>query len=306
MSETPRPHRCGFVTLIGRPNVGKSTLLNRLLGEKVAAVSPRPQTTRNRIPGVLTRPDAQIVLVDTPGIHRAKGALNRYMVDVAEEAMRTNDAVALLIEAGIGPNGQVGISDIDREILEQLGAVKVPVFLVINKIDRIEKPILLPVIDAWRQQFDFAQIHPVSALKGDGVDALVDGFVEVLPEAPAIYPPDVFTDLPERFIGAELIREKLFQLLEQELPYAVAVTIERWQERSHDNLVVIEAVVHVERDSQKAIVIGKGGTMIKRVGEAARHDLEGLLGTRVHLSLFVRVERGWTKSPDGLRKLGYE
>jgi GTP-binding protein Era len=293
------------VTLIGRPNVGKSTLLNRLLGEKVAAVSPRPQTTRNRIPGVLTRPDAQIVLVDTPGIHRAKGALNRYMVDVAHEAMRTNDAVALLIEAGIGPNGQVGISEVDREILKQLAEVKVPVFLVINKIDRIEKPLLLPVIDAWRQ-LEFAQIHPVSALKGEGIDALVDGFVDVLPEAPAIYPPDVFTDLPERFIGAELIREKLFQLLEQELPYAVAVTIDRWQERSADNIVVIEAVIHVERDSQKAIVIGKGGAMIKKVGETARHDLEGLLGTRVHLSLFVRVERGWTRSPDGLRKLGYE
>jgi GTP-binding protein Era len=304
MPETP--HRCGFVTLIGRPNVGKSTLLNRVLGEKLAAVSSRPQTTRNRIPGVLTLPDAQIVFVDTPGIHHAKSALNRYMVDVAEEAMRTNDAVALLIEAGVGPDMKVGISDVDRGILRQLADVSRPVFLVINKIDRIAKPTLLPIIDAWRQEFEFAHIIPLSALTGEGVDAFVDELVKVLPEGPPLYPADIITDLPERFIAAELIREKLFLELEKELPYSVAVTIDRWQERAHENLVVIEAVIHVERDSQKAIVIGRGGAMIKQVGQTARHDLERLLGTRVHLNLFVRVERGWTRTPDGLRKLGYE
>lgn len=306
MAETRAHHRCGFVALVGRPNVGKSTLLNRLLGEKLAAVSPRPQTTRNRIPGVLTRPDAQIIFVDTPGIHQARGALNRYMVDIAREALAGNDVVALLVEAGAGPDHEVAIGERNREIVRQLAETGRPVFLVINKIDRVPKPSLLPIIDAWRTEHDFAEIVPVSARTGEGVDALVDTLVEYLPEGPPLYPPDVITDLPERFVAAELIREKLFRALEKELPYSVAVTVERWRDRTREGVVEIDAVVHVERESQKGIVIGKGGAMLKKIGTAARHELERLLGARVHLHLFVRVEPGWTRTPGGLRKLGYE
>ncbi|MCA9544412.1 MAG: GTPase Era, partial [Myxococcales bacterium] len=215
-------HRCGFVTLIGKPNVGKSTLLNQLLGEKLAITSNRPQTTRNRIPGVLTRPDAQLVFIDTPGVHRAKRALNQYMVDVATEAMWETDAVVLLVEAGVGDDLQVGISDIALELLAQLKERSKPVFLVINKIDRIEKPNLLPIIAAYSALHDFEAVVPLSALRGENVDGLVDALVRVLPEGPALYPADALTDLPERFIAAELIREKLFRNLGQEVPYSTA------------------------------------------------------------------------------------
>ncbi len=298
-------HRCGFVTLVGKPNVGKSTLLNRVLGEKIAITSSRPQTTRNRIPGVLSRPDAQLVFIDTPGVHRANRALNQYMVDVANEAMWETDAVVLIVEAGTGPEFAVGVSDITHEMLAQLAERDTPVFLIINKIDRVTPLELLPVIDAYRQLFDFKALIPISALKGDGIEPLLTALVEVLPEGPALYPADALTDLPERFIAAEIIREKLFRTLGQEVPYSTAVSIERWRDRSSDGMVEIQAVIHVERDSQKGIVIGKGGRMIKTIGTQAREDLQRLLGSRVHLELFVRVDKGWTRSPEQLRKLGY-
>lgn len=309
MSETPAPdraHRFGFVTLIGRPNVGKSTLLNQILGEKLAIISHRPQTTRNRIPGVLTRPDAQVVLIDTPGLHRAERALNAYMVEVAHEALWQTDAVALIVEAGIGKQDEVGIGETVESLLPQLTELGKPVVLVLNKIDRIDKPRLLPIIGAWREVFPFTAIVPISALTGDGVDALVGELVKVMPEGPALYAEDALTDLPERFIAAELIREKLFHRLEAEVPYSTAVTIESWADRSRAGAVDIEAVIHVERESQKGIVIGKGGQMIKTIGTQARLDLERLLGTRVNLRLFVRVEKAWTQTPGSLRKLGYE
>lgn len=299
------PHRSGFVTLIGQPNVGKSTLLNRLLGQKLAITSNRPQTTRNRIPGVLTRGDAQIVLVDTPGLHDARRALNSFMVDVAHDAMWETDAVALLVEAGISKAGRVGISDLVRDLLATLGESGKPVFLVLNKIDRIETPQLLPIIDAWKDVHPFAGIVPVSALKGHNLDGLVDALVGVLPEGPPLYPEDALTDLPERFIAAEIIREKAFRLLGEEVPYAIAVTIEEWQDRSMAGRIHIGALIHVERESQKSIVIGRGGRMIKDIGTRARRDLERMLGTAVDLRLFVRVEKGWTRSARGLRKLGY-
>lgn len=300
------PHRCGFVTLVGQPNVGKSTLLNRLLGQKLAITSNRPQTTRNRIPGVLTRDDAQIVLVDTPGLHAARRALNSFMVDVAHDALWETDAVALLVEAGIGRDGEVGVSDIVRELLDKLAEGKKPVFLVLNKIDRIEKPQLLPIIAAWSEAFPFAAIIPVSAQKGDGMAALVDAFVGALPEGPPLFPPDALTDLPERFVAAEMVREKAFRLLGEEVPYSIAVTIEDWQDRSMAGRIHIGALIHVERESQKSIVIGKGGQMIKQIGIRARQDLERMLGTPVDLRLFVRVEKGWTRSEGALRKLGYD
>ncbi|MBU0554148.1 GTPase Era [Myxococcota bacterium] len=298
-------HRCGFITLVGRPNVGKSTLLNRLLGEKIAITSPRPQTTRNRIPGVLTRPDAQLIFVDTPGLHHAKRALNRFMVEVAEAALWDTDVVVVMVESGVGGDGAVGISPLIRETLEKLQARQKRTFIVPNKIDRIPRDQLLPVMATYAE-FDFAEILPVSAQSGDGVDRLLDVLASALPEGPALYPADALTDLPERFIAAEMIREKLFLSLEDELPYSTAVTISSWKDMSSRGAVEIEATVHVERESQKGIVIGKGGQMIKRVGTAARLDLSQLLDTQVHLTLFVRVDKRWTHNESSLRKMGYE
>ncbi|MFN3197005.1 MAG: GTPase Era [Bradymonadia bacterium] len=298
--------KCGFVTLLGRPNAGKSTLLNRILGEKVAITSHRPQTTRNRIPGVLTREADQMIFIDTPGIHHAERALNTYMVDIAHNSIADVDVIALLIEvkAKVAEEGLIG--EVEAKVLERLAEVNKPVFLVLNKIDRIDKMLLLPMIDQVRDAYPFTEIVPISALKGDGVEILVESLAQQMPESPALYPEDALTDLPERFIVAEIVREKLFQLLEREVPYATAVTIETWQDRSDDNLTEIQAVIHVERDSQKSIVIGRGGQMIKEIGTRARRDIERLLGTRVHLKLFARVEKGWTRNASSMRKLGYE
>lgn len=298
--------RCGFVALVGRPNVGKSTLLNALLGEKLAITSPRPQTTRNRIPGILTRADAQIIFIDTPGIHNAKGALHRYMNNVAREAFAQSDVVMLLAEAEVSAEGRVSISELDRQIVAELAQVGRPVLLVLNKIDRIEKPLVLPLIDAWRTLHEFREIVPISALRNDGVEYLVDTLVKHLPESGRLYAEDELTELPARFLAAELIRERLFHELDQELPYATAVTIESWRQRGSDGLTYIDAVIHVERDSQKGIVIGKGGAMLKTIGTEARKGIESMLGGPVHLKLFVRVEARWTDTDVALRKLGYE
>lgn len=303
---SPPPGRCGFITLVGRPNVGKSTLLNRMLGQKIAITSSRPQTTRNRIPGVLTRDDAQIIFIDTPGIHRAGRALNQFMNEVAQSAIFDTDAVALLIEAGVAPDGSVGISDVARDIVEKTKAAGKPAFLIVNKIDRIQRDQLLPIIDAWRQLHDFTEIVPISATKGDNVDRLVDLFAAAVPEGPPLYPADALTDLPERFLAAEIVREKLFRALSQEVPYSIAVTIESWRDLHRQGRVDIQAIIHVERDSQKGIVIGKGGRMIKQIGVQARKALEQLLDCQVNLALFVRVDAGWTRSVASLRKMGYE
>jgi len=283
--------------------VGKSTLLNRMLGQKIAITSERPQTTRNRIPGVLTRPDAQLVFLDTPGVHRPHRALNQHMVEVATGSLGDADVVALLVEAGIGPDGTVGISDIVTEMLGMMG--EKPVILVLNKIDRRTRDQLLPIIDAWQKVHPFKEIVPVSALEGDNVERLLDVLVTYLPEGPALYPEDTLTELPERFFAAEIIREKVFRQLGQELPYSVAVSIETWTDRAQEGAIEIAAVIHVERESQKAIVIGKGGQQIKQLGTMARQDLERFFETRVHLSLFVRVDPDWTRSPGALKRLGF-
>ena len=277
-----------------------------MLGQKLAITSPRPQTTRNRIPGVLTRDDVQLIFIDTPGIHRASRALNTFMVDVATEAMWETDAIALLVEAGIGPEDEVGMSPIVENLLAQLAKREAPVFLILNKIDRVDTPKLLPIIDAWQHRYPFAGIIPVSALKGDGVEHVIEVLGSVMPEGPFLYPEDALTDLPERFIASELVREQLFRQLKQEIPYSVAVTIESWREKMRVGLVEIDAVIHVERDSQKGIVIGKGGQTLKRVGTQARKALESMLGSKVMLKLFVRVEPAWTRSTQQMRKLGYE
>lgn len=299
------PFRCGFVTLIGAPNVGKSTLLNALVGEHLAITSRRPQTTRNRIPGVYTREDAQIIFIDTPGLHQGKSALNRYMDHIAQDALSDTDIVALLIEAGVGPELQVGVSTVARMVLEALRPRQQRVFLIINKMDRIPRDHLLPIIDAYQDIYPFEQIIPISALKRQNIESLADTLAASLPEGPALYPDDLLTDLPERFFAAEIVREKLFRRLDQEVPYSTAVTIDAWRDQGERG-VFIDATIHVERDSQKGIVIGKGGGQLKEIGTQARQQLERLLNTRVHLKLFVRVEPRWTRSDRSIRKLGYE
>jgi GTP-binding protein Era len=291
--------RSGFVAIIGRPNVGKSTLLNRIVGEKIAITSPKAQTTRNRILGIQNLPDAQLLFVDTPGIHAASSPLNRYMVDQARSAALDVDVVLWLVEADRPV-------DDDPMIPRLLRKSARPVLLVINKIDTVPREQLLPLIDAYKDICDFSAIVPLSALTGDGVDALLEGLPELLPEGPRYYPDDQLTDVPERFIVAEMVREQILMHTRDEVPYGVAVVVERFQENPARNMVGIDAVIHVERDSQKRILVGKGGSMIRRIGQAARGEIERLLGVKVHLELFVHVQKNWTSSGRLLKQFGYE
>ncbi|MHC1741940.1 MAG: GTPase Era [Syntrophobacteraceae bacterium] len=293
-------HRCGYVALIGAPNAGKSTLLNQLLQEKISITASKPQTTRNRIMGVLTRPTSQMILVDTPGIHQARDTFNRTMVDYALEALKDVDLICFLIEP------QAAQRDINRQIVKHLRACSAPVILVVNKVDLLaDKSRLLPIIDEYRQQLDFAAVVPLSALSGDGTDRLIQELELRLPEGPPFYPEDTLTDLSERFLVAELIREKVFHLAQQEVPYAVAVTIDQFKEESKAKGTTIEATIHVERSSQKAIIIGKGGKMLKEIGIQARRDIEHLLDRHVYLGLFVRVQKNWRQDRRMLMELGY-
>ena len=301
MSETAAiPFRSGFVSIIGRPNVGKSTLLNRILGEKIVITSEKPQTTRNRIHGIHSLPDAQIVFIDTPGIHEARSPLNRYMVDTAIASLKGADAVLLLVEA-TSPAGT-------REslILENLKDVEVPVFLVINKIDLVAKESLLPLIDSYSRVRSFHAVIPLSAVTGNGVERLVKAVQDVLPEGPRYFPDDILSDVPERFIVAEMVREKVFRLTHDEIPYSVAVVVDSFKEREDGSLISISATINVERDSQKGIIIGRKGEMLKRIGSQARLDIERLVGTKVFLELFVRVSRQWTEDKRMLKEFGYE
>jgi GTP-binding protein Era len=300
--------RSGFAAIVGRPNVGKSTLLNRVLGEKVAIVTPKPQTTRTRLLGVVNRDDAQLVLVDTPGIHRPRGKLNEAMVRTALAAIGDVDVVLALAEAG-RPHPD------DRLVLDALAATPRPKLLAVNKIDEVpSKEALIPMLDGLSRTGDFAEVVPISALTGENVDRLVELLIARLPEGPRYFPPDTLTDQTERQLAAELIREQLMLQTEQELPYATAVVVDDWREDPVEDpkpgepsrFVRISATIHVERESQKGIVIGKGGQRIKSVGTAARAGLEALLGARVFLELFVRVQRNWTRDPRRLREFGYE
>lgn len=300
-SEAATPlHRCGYVALVGAPNAGKSTLLNQLLQEKISITASKPQTTRNRILGVLTRPASQIILVDTPGIHQARDTFNRTLVAYALETLKEVDLICFLID----PEG--ARREINREIVGHLGKCSAPLILVVNKIDLLsDKSRLLPIIDEYRHQLDLAAVVPLSALTGDGTDRLIQEVEARLPEGPPQFPEDYLTDLPERFLVAELIREKVFHLAQKEVPYAVAVTIDTFQEGSRSKGATIEATIHVERDSQKAIIIGKGGRMLKEIGVQARRDIEALLGRHVYLGLFVRVQRNWRQDRRMLLELGY-
>jgi len=290
----------GTVAILGRPNVGKSTLLNRIVGEKLAIVTPKPQTTRNRIAGVYNHERGQIVFIDTPGVHGARKQLNRFMVQEALGVIPDVDAALLLVEAGSNSPG-----DAEDEILHALAAARRPVVLGINKVDSMgDRSALLPALERWGQRPELRALVPISAKRGTNVDRLVGELWALLPEGPPLYGPDMLTDRTERFLAAELIREQLFLSLRQEVPYAVAVVIDSWQERASD--VVIGASIVVERDSQRAIVLGKGGAMIRDVGTRARAGISELLQRPAHIKLHVKVHPDWTASTEALASYGYK
>jgi len=289
--------RSGYVSIIGRPNVGKSTLLNNILGQKIAIVTERPQTTRNRLVGIRTLPDAQIIFIDTPGIHDPKHLLGRRMVKAAQDVLKEIDLVLFMID----PEQAVAK---DKEILALLRDSGSPVFLLINKIDRIKKNELLPLIETYRSLFAFREILPVSAQSGEGVDTVIEKVKEILPAGPKYYPDDMLTDQIERFMATEIIREKIMLKTSEEIPHSVAVEVLQWKERE-DGLVAISANIYVEREGQKGIIIGKNGALLKMIGTNARHDIERLLGTKVFLQLWVKVRSGWRDDTRALKELGY-
>ena len=292
--------KSGFVTLIGRPNVGKSTLMNCLIGQKIAITSKKPQTTRNRIQTVYTDENkGQIVFLDTPGIHKAKNKLGEYMVNVAERTLNEVDVVLWLVE----PTNYIGAGE--QHILEKLRRVKTPVILVINKTDMVKKEEILSYIDTYRKEYDFAEIVPLSALRGDNTDILVDLIFKYLPYGPMFYDEDTITDQPERQIVAELIREKALHALSEEIPHGIAVTIERMKEREHGGIIDIDATIICERDSHKGIIIGKGGSMLKKIGTNARFEIERLLDSKVNLKLWVKVKKDWRDSDFLIKNFGY-
>lgn len=291
--------KSGFVTLIGRPNVGKSTLMNHLIGQKIAITSDKPQTTRNRIQTVFTDERGQIIFLDTPGIHKAKNKLGEYMVNVAEHTMSEVDVILWLVE----PSTFIGAGE--RHIAEQLQKVKTPVILVINKIDTVKnQDEILKFIDAYKDICNFAEIVPVSALKGKNTDLVTELIFKYLPEGPQFYDEDTVTDQPMRQIAAELIREKALRLLNDEIPHGIAVTIEKMTERKN-GLIDIEANIVCERDSHKGIIIGKGGAMLKKIGTAARVEIENLMDTKVNLQLWVKVRKEWRDSELYMKNYGY-
>jgi GTPase len=291
--------KTGFVSFIGRPNAGKSTLLNRLVGSKLAIVSDKPQTTRTRILGVRNYPDAQVVFLDTPGIHRPLHRMNVRMVDTAIEAMREVDVVGLVVDAS-EPQGKG-----DQFVLDLVKDVKVPLFLVLNKIDRIKKSRLLPLIEQFARDGRFAEIVPVSAFTGENVDRLERAIIERMPEGEALYPEDYLTDQPERFFAAEIVREKLLQYTHAEIPFSSAVVIDKFEEPTgKDDILRLYCTIVVDRESQKPIVVGKGGDMVKKIGVAAREELERFFSTKVYLDLHVRVREEWREDERVLGEIG--
>ncbi|CVK17432.1 MULTISPECIES: GTPase Era [Sporomusa] len=292
-------YKSGFVAVIGRPNVGKSTLMNNLIGQKVAIMSDKPQTTRNKIMGVLTQNDAQIIFIDTPGIHKPKHKLGEYMVKEAEGSLREVEVILFVVDvtAEMGPG--------ERYILDNLANARTPVILVVNKIDRIEKPKLFPIIEKYTAAFNFAAVVPISALDQTNFDGLVAEIKNYLEPGPQYYPEDMITDQPERLVIAELIREKVLHLTKEEIPHAILVDIEEIVTRANEDLYV-RAVIYVERDSQKGIVIGAGGRLLKDIGRMARADIENLLGSKVYLDLWVKVKKDWRNRANVLKSFGFE
>lgn len=291
--------RSGFITIIGRPNAGKSTLLNQLIGEKIAITSDKPQTTRNRITGVLTSEDWQLVFVDTPGIHKPHDKLGDNMVRLAMNTLEEVDVIYYLVDATV-PFGKG-----EAFLLDKLAAVKTPIFLILNKVDRIEKTKLLPLIDFYRSKMNWQEIIPLSALTGENVQDLIQATLPYLTEGPRYYPPDAFTDQSERVLIAELIREKVLLMTKDEVPHSVAVNVELMEPRS-DKLIYIAATIYVERDSQKAIIIGKKGEMLKNIGSLARPEIEKMLEAKIYLELLVKAKADWRNKDKFLREMGYE
>ena len=289
--------RSGFVAIVGRPNAGKSTLVNRLVGQKIAIVTSKPQTTRNRIQGIVTRPEGQIVFIDTPGLHTPESALGRQMMREVAAALEGIDVLLLMADASRG------MPEKDELLFEKAKRFAGKTILALNKVDRIEKPKLLPLIEAFQKEFEFAAMVPISALKGSGCDDLVKEILRMLPDGEPYFPEDQVTDQPERFLAAEIVREKAIQVMYHELPYAVAVEVEKFEELP--KLTRIEATMNVERDTQKKILIGQKGSMLKKIGTEARKELEELLGTKVYLGLFVKVLPNWRENPQRVRELDW-
>lgn len=295
--EAKAAFRSGFAAIVGRPNAGKSTLLNRLVGQKIAIVTSKPQTTRNRIQGIVTRPEGQIVFIDTPGLHSPESALGRQMMREVAAALEGIDVLVLMADASRG------MPEKDELLLEKAKRFEGKTILVLNKVDRVEKPKLLPLIEAFQKLFEFAAIVPISALKGSGCDDLVREILRMLPEGEPYFPADQVTDQPERFLAAEIVREKAIQQMYHEVPYALAVEVEKFEESPR--LTRIEATMNVERDTQKKILIGTKGAMLKKIGTEARKELEELLGTKVYLGLFVKVLPNWRENPQRVRELDW-
>ena len=294
-----KEYKSGFISIIGRPNVGKSTFLNYVIGQKIAIMSDKPQTTRNKIQGVLTMEDAQMIFIDTPGIHKPKHKLGDFMMKVAQNTLKEVDIILFMVNASekFGPG--------EKYIIEKLESVKTPVFLVINKIDLIHPDELLNFIDEYKNRYPFAEIVPISALQGNNVDQLLNTIKKYLPEGPQYYPEDQITDHPERFIISELIREKVLHLTHEEIPHSIAVVIDKIERDQKKDFVHVLATIIVERDSQKGIVIGKRGALLKEVGKRARIDIEHLLGSKVFLELWVKVQKDWRNKISQLRDYGF-
>ena len=290
----------GFVSLIGRPNVGKSTLMNCLIGEKIAIISSKPQTTRNKIQSILTTDDMQVIFIDTPGLHTPKSKLGNYMVKSAENTLSNVDIVMYLIEP------YEKIKDSDRAILERLDKVKAPVFLIINKIDTVEKPELLKVIEAYSKEYPFKEIIPISALKNKNTEDLLNAIKKYIPEGPKYFPDDMITDQPERQIVAEIIREKALYLLQDEIPHGIAVEITSMKPRKDKDITDIEATIYCERETHKGIIIGKQGSMLKKIGSNARRDIERFIAGSVNLQIWIKVKKDWRDSDFLLKNFGYD
>ncbi len=291
--------KSGMVAIVGRPNVGKSTLINALAGEKIAIVSDKPQTTRNRICGIINRNDTQYVFMDTPGIHTPKSHLGEYMVKVAGDAMSDVDAVIMMV----APVAKIGAAE--EEIIARIRSSKVPAILLINKIDTVEKTDIFPVIEAYSTKYEFDAIIPVSAFKGDGLDLIYDELDKFIPEGDALFPEDMVSDQPEKQMVAEIIREKLLRLLNHEIPHGTAVEITRFTERDN-GIIDVVATIYCERDSHKGIIIGKRGAMLKKIGERARGDIERFMGTKVYLETWVKVKENWRDNDVLIKNFGYE
>lgn len=300
MQQANNPYKSGFISIIGRPNVGKSTFLNRVIGQKIAIMSDKPQTTRNKVQGVLTQDDSQMIFIDTPGIHKPKHKLGEFMLKVSKNTLREVDVILFMV------NAEQKIGKGDEFILELLAGNQTPVFLVINKIDQVHPDELITIIESYKDKYPFSEIVPISALQGNNVENLLAKLEEYLPEGPQYYPADQVTDHPERFIISELIREKVLHLTREEIPHSIAVVIDKIKrDEENENMIRVQATIMVERDSQKGIVIGKRGALLKEVGTLARKDIEMLLGSKVYLELWVKVQKDWRNKQTHLRDFGF-